>query len=145
MSEDESTDDCTRLHLLLTERFRGHPYTWDYLTKCLFLMLDMTSFRLVIQGETAVHQGDIIESCGINLARTIRTEDYNFVRAMHISARRVLEIGFIAEGHRNERSYRYEHPAMARCIRRFMDRRNNIRKSDYLLFTLNNVLPIEEE
>ena len=145
MSENESTDNCTYLHALMREKFRGHPYTWTYPTKCLFLMLDMTSYHLVEGGETSVQQGDIIESCGLRHGAERGVREHDLVRALHISSARTLNIRFIGEGNGNSRSYRYEHPAEARCVRRFMDLATSVQKSDYLLFSMNNVYAIEEE
>ena len=127
-SQNESSELCNRLTPLLEEKFRGHPYRWDYPTKCLFLMLDMVSYRLL--RENTVNQDDIILNCGMSFLGTVRGA--NVLRAINISSTRTLGLRLHAVGNGGEREYWFEDREEVLCLRRFFNRTLNLNKSRYL-------------
>ena len=53
------------------ERFAGHPYSWDYNTKCMFLFLhEMERLR---PGKV-LYQRMLIRSAGMNLGPRLRAK-----------------------------------------------------------------------
>ena len=127
-SQNESSELCNRLTPLLEEKFRGHPYRWDYSTKCQFLMLDMVSYRLL--KENTVAQDDIILNCGMGFLGPRHAA--NLLRAVNISSSRTLGLHLSATGHAGEREYCFENREEVLCLRRFFNRPLNMNKSRYL-------------
>lgn len=128
MSENESNEPCALLTSLLENRFVGHPYQWDYPTKCLFLMLDIVSSTLLKR--RVVPQGLIIHYSGMNFSGP--AEASNTLRAIKVSAQRTFGLEFFARGNGDEREYWLEDRSIVLCIRRFMNRKSVSAKLLYL-------------
>lgn len=142
-SQNESNELCNTLTPLLEEKFRGHPYRWDYPTKCLFLMLDMVSYRLL--RENTVNQDYIILNCGMGFLGP--RNGANVLRAVNISSTRILGLRLHGSGHGGEREYWFENREEVMCLRRFFNRALNINKSRYLSQAVSyaTVVYLEEE
>jgi hypothetical protein len=81
------------------ERFEGHPYTWDFPTKCMFLFLhEMERLR---PGKS-LYQRMLIRSTGMNLGQT---SGPNMLRAVKIAINRTFGIPFIVRGNGDSRMY----------------------------------------
>lgn len=141
MSENESTEPCALLTSLLEKRFVGHPYQWDYPTKCLFLMLDIVSLTLLKR--RAVPQGAIIHYSGMNFSGP--ADASNTLRAIKVSAQRTFGLEFFARGHGDEREYWLESRSTVLCIRRFMNRKSISAKLLYLNGCLEEALSASNE
>ena len=128
MSENKSTEPCALLTSLLEKRFVGHPYQWDYTTKCLFLMLDIVSVTLLKR--RVVSQGLIIHYSGMNFSGPANAS--NTLRAIKVSAQRSFGLEFFARGNGDEREYWIESRSTVLCIRRFMNRKSVSAKLLYL-------------
>lgn len=142
-SQNESNELCNTLTTLLEEKFRGHPYRWDYSTKCLFLMLDMVSQRLL--RENTVNQDDIILNCGMGFLGP--RNGANMLRAVNISSTRTFGLRLSAVGNREEREYWFENRDEVLCLRRFFNRPLNLNKSRYLSQAVSyaTIVYLEEE
>lgn len=141
MSENESSEPCALLTSLLEKRFEGHPYQWDYPTKCLFLMLDIVSLTLLRR--RAVPQRLIIRYSGMNFSGP--TDASDTLRAVKVSAQRTFGLEFFARGHGDEREYWLEDRDTLLCIRRFMNRKSVSAKLLYLNGCLGEALGAADE
>ena len=125
----------TDLTKRLVKRFKGHPYSWDYNTKCMFLILDYTCRRA--RGDGGVFQDRIVKECGLALSPD--SEPSNVLRASHISITKKLGISIQAEGNGPNRVYWYNHNAEQREVRQFMIQEGNLAKVAFLKNTLQEI------
>jgi hypothetical protein len=136
MSESESNEPCAVLTSQLEKRFSGHPYRWDYSTKCLFLMLDIVSSTLLKR--RTVSQELIVRYSGMRFLGS--TEASDILRAIKISAQRTFGLEFFARGNGGEREYWLESRDTVLCIRRFLNRRIISAKLWYVTRCLDEAL-----
>ena len=81
------------------ERFGGHPYTWDFPTKCMFLFLhEMERLR---PGKS-LYQRMLVRSCGMDLGPA---KGSNMLRAVKIAINKNFGIPFIVKGNGDSRMY----------------------------------------
>lgn len=81
------------------ERFEGHPYTWDFTTRCMFLFLhEMERLR---PGKV-LYQRMLIRSTGMGLGPSGGSD---MIRAVKTAIRRTFGVPFIVKGNGDMRHY----------------------------------------
>lgn len=127
----------TELTKKLGDRFFGHPYTWDYATKCMYLFLDYTSRRA--RQDIGVRQQRILHECGMLIHP--ESTGYDLLRAVKISVTKTFGVSLEAAGNGDGRVYWYADSSQQREIRQFMIQCINAAKVNYLQNMLDEIPP----
>jgi hypothetical protein len=132
MSEEDNGIVAAALTALLDDRFAGHPYTWDYNTKCSFLLLDC-----LCREEFGVLQEHLIVNCGFWLVAPGYANDA--LRATKISLNKRLELQFIGVGNGDTRVHLFASTQHRLVVERFMARGTHVLNREYLLRSLESI------